>query len=146
MYNFRLIILLMPEWRNWQTHATQTRVSLRTCGFKSHLRHKKSGQHLAFLFPGIIIHNAAKNHTLQLPLESLSRFAKIVASERKMSHYLVVDRQMLKASGCHVREGHSKWPGQGGKRRASLLQQASNPKIAAWLPACGGENTRHDLM
>jgi hypothetical protein len=29
-----------PEWRNWQTRATQTRVRVTSCGFDSHLRHR----------------------------------------------------------------------------------------------------------
>lgn len=29
----------LPEWRNWHTRATQNRMSLRSCGFNSHLGH-----------------------------------------------------------------------------------------------------------
>ncbi len=29
----------MPKWRNWQTRYVQGVVSLRSCGFESHLRH-----------------------------------------------------------------------------------------------------------
>ena len=30
-----------PEWRNWQTRGTQNPVSLGTCGFDPHLRHRR---------------------------------------------------------------------------------------------------------
>ena len=32
----------LPKWWNWQTRCVQGAVSVRTCGFKSHLRHKSS--------------------------------------------------------------------------------------------------------
>jgi hypothetical protein len=31
----------LPKWRNWQTRYVQGVVSIRSCGFKSHLRHSK---------------------------------------------------------------------------------------------------------
>ena len=30
-----------PEWRNWQTRRTQTPLSVRTCGFESHLGYRQ---------------------------------------------------------------------------------------------------------
>ena len=32
---------LRPKWRNWQTRRTQNPLSLRACGFESHLRYKQ---------------------------------------------------------------------------------------------------------
>ncbi len=47
---FCSLVLKAPKWRNWQTRYVQGVVGLRSCGFKSHLRHtprRKTG----FSFP-----------------------------------------------------------------------------------------------
>ncbi len=32
-------MIILPEWRNWDTRTTQNRMTARSCGFNSHLGH-----------------------------------------------------------------------------------------------------------
>ena len=39
-------LVLLPEWRNWQTRWIQNPVPARACGFESHLRYSRKKDEL----------------------------------------------------------------------------------------------------